>query len=137
MIRKGVFYMQKDMGSGVDFRFAKDGYSMMLNYDDHYTASNVTQMVGRSTRKQGIQAGHAFCNNSVVLEDEPGLAYLEAREKKVGLDNGPKYAKMLARHWDKIPDKFHKYCGNTFAGNKWQMTKLTFDKVGMNQQLRD
>ena len=75
-IMNGVFYMQSNMSAGVDFRFAKDGYSIMLNFDYYYSASNVTQMVGRSTRKQGIQAGHCFCNDSVIDDPDPGLPYL-------------------------------------------------------------
>ena len=98
-IMNGVFYMQSNMSAGVDFRFAKDGYSIMLNFDYYYSASNVTQMVGRSTRKQGIQAGHCFCNDNVEVDDEPTIDFLKGREKQPGDDNGPLYAKAMVDHF--------------------------------------
>ena len=136
-ITRGVFYMHEDLSRGVDFRFQVDGYSMMLNYDHHYSASNVTQMVGRSTRKQGLQAGHAFCNDTVVADEEPGFEYLQGREKKINQDNGPKYAKLLTKYWLEIPGTFHRWLGNHFAGNNWQIDKGAFDAMSMNPQLRE
>ena len=136
-ITRGVFFMKENLGRGVDFRFAQDGYSMMLNYDHYYSASNVTQMVGRSTRTQGLQAGHAFCNDSVCLDPEPGFEYLKGREKKINHDNGPKYAKLLTKNWDAIPGTFHRWLGNHFANNNWQIDKGAFDAMSMNPQLRD
>ena len=136
-ITRGVFFMKENLGRGVDFRFAQDGYSMMLNYDHYYSASNVTQMVGRSTRTQGLQAGHAFCNDSVCLDPEPGFEYLKGREKKINHDNGPKYAKLLTKYWDAIPGTFHRWLGNHFANNNWQIDKGAFDAMSMNPQLRE
>ena len=93
-------------------------------------------MVGRSTRKQGLQAGHVFCNDTVVTDEEPTFEYLTGREKLPNADNGPKYAKMLVTHWDAIHYSYKIYLGNTFSGNRWQMEKGTYDAIGMNPTLR-
>ena len=99
----GVFFMKETLGRGVDFKFAKNAYVVILNYDHHYRSSYVTQMIGRSNRDQGIQAGHVFCNDDMVMNEEPGFAFLQDRETKVGDDLGPELAGALTKLWDVIP----------------------------------
>ena len=88
-IDKGVFFMKTGFGRGTDFRFAKPALVLILNYEFVFRASNVVQMVGRSSRTQGIQTGHVFCNASTILKPEVGIEHLVAREKQIGADLGP------------------------------------------------
>ena len=81
--------MKTGFGRGTDFRFAKPALVLILNYDFNFRASNVVQMVGRSSRTQGIQTGHVFCNAQTILKPEVGIEHLVAREKQIGADLGP------------------------------------------------
>ena len=128
--------MHTRMGAGVDFRFSKPGYTIIINLDHHYTASNVTQMVGRSTRQQGIQAGHCFCNNTVIPDAEPGLPYLKGREKTTADDNGPLYAGVLANNWDTSPINRRAQIASHFGANRWQKTKAVFDRTTLSHDTR-
>ena len=86
---KGVFFLKSVFGRGTDFRFAKPAFVLILDYDDFFRASNVVQMVGRSSRTQGIQSGHVFCNAATIMKTEVGMEYLLTKEKQLGSDLGP------------------------------------------------
>ena len=73
--------MRQTFGRGTDFRFAKSALVLILNYDNYYRSSNVVQMVGRSSRTQGVQTGHVFCNSATVVMEEVGFEYLLSKEK--------------------------------------------------------
>ena len=136
-LNSGVFYMKSGMGRGVDFRFAIPAYVLILNYDHVYRSSNITQMVGRSSREQGIQSGHVFCNNKVVLAEEPGMGYLEDKEKKVNADMGPNIAQALVRTWNTLngDEKFE--LATHFKKNNWQAPKEKLDTLPLAKALRD
>ena len=115
----GVFFMKSTLGRGIDFRFAKDAYVLVLNYDNLYGSSNCTQMVGRSNRAQGIQAGHIFCNDEVVMNDEPGFMYLQGRDKQLGEDLGPEIAGALTTTWDSLGENDKNTVSNYFKAHGW------------------
>ena len=86
---KGVFFMKTGFGRGTDFRFAKPAFVLILDYDDFFRASNVVQMVGRSSRTQGIQSGQVFCNAATIMRAEVDIEHLLSKEKQLGSDLGP------------------------------------------------
>ena len=132
----GVFFMKAGLGRGVDFKFAKTAFVAILNYDNHYRSSYLVQMVGRSNRDQGIQEGHVFCNDTVVVTPEPGFAYLQDKEKKLTDDIGPDIARALARTWHLHNDDNKEAVATLFKNNKWQMKKQKFEGSNLSEALK-
>ena len=93
-------------------------------------------MIGRSNRDQGVQAGHVFCNDSVMVIPEPGFQYLEDKEKKLTDDLGPNVARALSRTWNLLPDEHKETVASTFKNNKWQMTKPKLDCLPLSDNLK-
>ena len=94
-------------------------------------------MVGRSSRTQGIQSGHVFCNNSTCLKREPGISYLIDREKKVGADMGPQIANALVRIWPGLNEDEKKVAVKHFKGTNWQKPKEVFETMPNMGDLKD
>ena len=86
-------------------------------------------MVGRSSRTQGIQSGHVFCNNSTCVKLEPGISYLVDREKKVGADMGPQIANALVHIWPGLNEDERKLAVKHFKGTNWQKPKEVFETL--------
>lgn len=88
---KGAVLLGKQFGRGVNLRFAVDSLVLVLINKDYIGEPLVHQMIGRSSRRQGLCHGKVFITTEFedLADSQQGaLDYLTSREDNYAEDDG-------------------------------------------------
>ena len=100
-IHNGVFFVSLDIAFGFDLSFAKEARAYILNLkEDPFSLSMVKQIVARVDSNQSIKRGIVVMTTNVGQPGTGRIELLEALEKKVDSDLGPKMARFLVQEFD-------------------------------------
>jgi hypothetical protein len=91
-LSKGAVLLGKQFGRGVNLRFAVDAEVLVLINREYIGEPLVHQMIGRSSRRQGLCYGKVFVTtkyeNLTDSQQEGALEYLRTREDNYAEDDG-------------------------------------------------
>lgn len=131
---KGAVLLGKQFGRGINLRFAVDAEVFVLINKDYIGEPLVHQMVGRSSRRQGLCYGRVFvttCYDELTESQQEGaLEFLRTREDDYAGDEGQMIVRELFDKVTTLKSEL-KMSLATLKGKtpKWRTTREEFATV--------
>ena len=133
-LSKGAVLLGKQFGRGVNLRFAVDAEVLVLINKDYIGEPLVHQMIGRSSRRQGLCYGRVFVTTSyddlTESQQEGALEFLRTREDDYAGDEGQMIVRELFDKVTTLKSEL-KMSLATLKGKtpKWRTTREEFATV--------
>ena len=132
-MQKGAVLLNKTFGRGINLRFSVDSEVLVLVNKDYIPLPLVHQMVGRSSRRQGLCYGAVFITTQLegLEQSQAGaIEHLESREDDYAYDEGQIIVREMFSKVTMLKSEL-KLSLVEMKGKtpKWRTTREEFSKV--------